>query len=98
MLVPAREREGVVPKTEEKKKGRGEWGDRATGREKRELRGMKRKKRKKRKEERNILTLASVRIFCDRIRAVIRASNFNCLNMFIFRTKSIIIFLSYQRN
>jgi hypothetical protein len=53
MLVPAREK-GVVLKTEEKKKGRGEWGDRATEREKRELRGMKRNKRNKRKEEREI--------------------------------------------
>jgi hypothetical protein len=58
---------------------------------------MKKMKEKKGTEIR-FLTLKLARIFCDRIRAAIRASNFNRLNIFILRTNSIIIFLSYQIN
>jgi hypothetical protein len=81
-----------------KKKGK---RGRVTGhgeREKREREGERKKGKKKKGSEIRFLTLKSPRIFCDRIRAAIHASNFNRLNIFIFRTNSIIIFLSYQIN
>jgi hypothetical protein len=57
-----REREGVVPRTEEKKKGRGEWGDRVTGREKREREEKKERKEKKGRERMNLILISQ--IFC----------------------------------
>jgi hypothetical protein len=84
-----------VSPAETKREGTGQPGKKE--REEREMKENKGKKEKKGREI-NILTLASVRIFCDRIRAANRALNFNCLNIFIFRTNSIIIFLSYQIN
>jgi hypothetical protein len=73
-------------------------GESSHGQGKREREERTRKKRKKRKRERNKFDFETDQIFRDRICAAIHVLNFNCLNMFIFRTNSIIIFLSYQIN
>jgi hypothetical protein len=63
-----------------------------------EKKGENKEMKEKKGSEIRFLTLKSVWIFCDQICMAIRASNFTRLNIFIFRTNSIIIFLSYQIN